>query len=204
MRRRIALIGIAAATALPLLSACAGLDSAAVEVVSQGSWPADRRAGSYAIERLPSQQAQPAEQERVEAAALGALQAAGFTPAPREEADVLIQLGARVFTVAHRSAYADAPLYWRNDWWYRGPHWPYFWGTPYGPWYADEVPDHQREVAVLIRDRRSQQIIYEARGRYTSRWNDERLLPAMFEAVLKDFPLTASAPRTVTVVLPPR
>jgi len=66
----------------------------------------------------------------------------------------------------------------------------------------DIVADVQREVAVLIRDRRSQQFVYEARGSYTSRWTSDALLPAMFDAVMKDFPQTALSPRSVTVALP--
>lgn len=203
MHRRTALSAIAAAAAFPLLSACAGLDTVDVEVVSQGSWPAERKPGSYAIERLPSQQANAAEQERVEAAALGALQTAGFTPAPRDEAEVLIQLGARVF-VTPRGGYPYPSMYWRSDWWYHGGRWPYFWGPPYGYGlgYVEDFPDYQREVAVLIRDRRSQQIVYETRGSYTSRWRSDALLPALFEAVMKDFPHTARGSRIVTVALP--
>ena len=202
MDRRTALTGLAAAAALPLLPACAGMDTVAIDVASQGSWPADRKPGTYAIERLPSQQANAAEQERVEAAAIGALQAAGFTPAPPAEADVLIQLGARVFEVARRDRYAYSSIHWRNDWWFHGGRWPYFWGPPYGPPYVSDFPDVQREVAVLIRDRRSQQFVYEARGSYTSRWTSDALLPAMFDAVMKDFPQTALSPRSVTVALP--
>lgn len=202
MDRRTALTGLAAAAALPLLPACAAMDTVAIDVASQGSWPADRKPGTYALERLPSQQANAAEQERIEAAALGALRAAGFTPAPPAEADVLIQLGARVFEVASRDRYVYSPHYWRSDWWFYGGRWPHFWGPPYGPAYVNDWPDYQREVAVLIRDRRTQQFVYEARGSYTSRWTSDALLPAMFDAVMKDFPQTALSPRTVTVTLP--
>ncbi|HSV71325.1 MAG TPA: DUF4136 domain-containing protein [Methylibium sp.] len=206
MQRRTALTtfsALAAVATLPLVATgCAGLDTVAVDVASQGSWPAGRKPGTYAIERLPSQQANAAEQERIEAAALGALQAAGFTPAPQAEADVLIQLGARVFEVARRDRYAYSSIYWRSDWWFHGGRWPHFWGPGYGLGYASEFPDYQREVAVLMRDRRTQQFVYETRGSYTSRWTSDALLPAMFDAVLKDFPHTALSPRTVTVALP--
>jgi hypothetical protein len=63
---------------------------------SHGDWPADRKPGSYAFERLPSQQAQAAEADALEAppaggAAEGRLRARGR----RQEPDVLVQLGAR-------------------------------------------------------------------------------------------------------------
>lgn len=188
---------------LPLAGAgCSGVDTVTVDVASQGSWSEDRQPGSYAIERLPSQQANAAEQERIEAAALPALEAAGFRRVPLEQADVVIQLGARVFEVARRYPYLRSSLYWRSDWWFYGGRWPYFYGPPYPLGYADDFPDLQREVAILIRDRSSQQFVYETRAVYTSRWTSDALLPALFEAAMKDFPRQALSPRTVKVVLP--
>ena len=93
-------------------------------------------------------------------------------------------------------------FYWRNDWWYYGPRRPFFYGPAYGLGYYEDYPDYHREVAILMRDRRSQQIVYETRAMHTSRWTSNALLPAMFEAALKDFPLPALSPRTVTVALP--
>jgi hypothetical protein len=207
MQRRIVLTALVAGL---LAAGCAGIDSVAVNVSSQGSWPADRKPGSYVIERLPSQQANLPEQERIEAAAQQAIEAAGFNRAGSpQDADVLIQVGARTFEVLRPSAYYASPFYWRNDWWYHGGRWPRFYGPygPYGPafgagYYASDLPDYQREIAILMRDRRSQQIVYETRAVYTSRWSSDALLPAMFEAAMKDFPLQAISPRVVTVALP--
>lgn len=206
-RTRSAMASLAACAAALLVAGCASLNSVAVDVSSQGNWPADRKPGSYAVERLPSQQANAAEQDRIEAAALPALEAAGFTRVPLEQADVLIQVGARVFEVARRDPYMSHWA-WRNDWWFYGARRPFFHGPGFG--YAPgfgydyyDFPDYQREVGILIRDRRSQQIVYETRAAYSSRWTSEALLPAMFEAAMKDFPLPALTPRTVTVALPP-
>lgn len=199
MDRRSLLLALPAAW---LAAGCAGIDSVQVQVSSQGSWPQGRKPGSFAIERLPSQQANAAEQERIEAAALPALQAAGFTQAASlEQADVLVQIGARVFEVARRDPFVS-PFYWRHDWWYYGYRRPFFYGPAYGLGYYEDYPDYHREVAILMRDRRSQQIVYETRAMHTSRWTSNALLPAMFEAALKDFPLPAISPRTVTVALP--
>ena len=193
--------GLVALTLAAALAACSGINTASVEVQSQGVWPEGRPPGTYAIERLPSQQAQAAEQDRIEAAALPALEAAGFRPAPREEADVLVQLGAQVFQVVRRDPFWPS-MTWRNDWWfYRGP-WPHFRGSSFGLAYQLDTPELQREVAVLIRDRRSQTFVYETRGVYTSRWTSDALLPALFQAAMKDFPTPATGPRTVTVAVP--
>jgi hypothetical protein len=200
MQRR-TLIAAAAAT-LAAAGGCAGLDSVAVEVSSQGSWPAGQRPGRYAIERLPSQEAQPAEQERVEAAALQAIEGAGFVRAPLDEADVVIQVGARRFELARRDPYA--PFHWRADWWFYGGHRPFFHGPGLGLAYVADFPDIQREAAILIRDRRSQRIVYETRAMLVSRGSSEALLPLLFEAAMKDFPQQALSPRTVVVPLPRR
>lgn len=200
LRRRSLLI---AAPAAWLVAGCAGIDNVKVQVSSQGSWPQNRKPGSFVIERLPSQQANAAEQERIEAAALPALQAAGFTQAASaEQADVLIQIGARVFEVVRRDPFYASPFYWRHDWWYYGHRRPFFYGPAYGLGYYEDYPDYHREVGILMRDRRSQQIVYETRAMHTSRWTSNALLPAMFEAAMKDFPLPALSPRTVTVTLP--
>ena len=200
MQRRIVFSALAAAA---LTVACSSIDTVAVEVASQGSWPAERKPGSYAIERLPSQQANVAEQERVEAAALQALEGAGFTRVPEgQTADVLVQLGARLFELQRRDPFYGGPFGWRNDWWFYGARRPFFYGSSFGTSFPYDYPDYQREAAVLIRDRRSQQIVYETRAVYRSRWTSDTLLPALFDAAMKDFPRPALSPRTVTVALP--
>ena len=42
-----------------LLAGCAAMNSLTSDVASYSAWPADRKPGSYAFERLPSQQARP-------------------------------------------------------------------------------------------------------------------------------------------------
>jgi len=206
MPRRSALVAaLAALSAAAGLAGCASLNSVAIDVSSQGDWPADRKPGSYAIERLPSQQANAGEQERVEAAALPSIEGAGFSPAPLEQADFLIQVGARVFEVPGRPSYYGygyygSPFYWRHDWWMYGYRHPFFYGPGF---YGDGFPDYRRETAILIRDRRSQRIVYETRAAHVGGWTSDRLLPLLFDASMKDFPMPALSPRTVTMPLPP-
>ncbi|MBA3624864.1 MAG: DUF4136 domain-containing protein [Methylibium sp.] len=201
MKRRSLFAVLAAAL---MLGGCAGISTVAVDVSSQGDWPAERKPGTYAIERLPSQQASPAEQDRIEAAALPAIEGAGFVRAPIEEADVLIQVGARAFEVASRDPFAHS-MHWRHDWWFYRQHHPFFYRPGFGRgFYYNDFPDIQRESAVLMRDRRSQRIVYETRATVVGRWSSPVLLPLLFEASMKDFPTPAISPRTVTVTLPPR
>jgi cytochrome c-type biogenesis protein CcmH/NrfG len=96
MQRRFVLIAVALVGAAAL-GGCAALNTVTSEVATYGDWPAVRAPGRYAFERLPSQQAQPARQAELEAAAARALEAVGFTAAPSAaQADVIVQVGARI------------------------------------------------------------------------------------------------------------
>ena len=198
------LISVLVATAA--LTGCAALRNLDSEVSSYGQWPADRKPGSYVFERLPSQQARPEQQQKLEDAARRAVEAAGFTPAADEKsADVSIQLGARV-SANERSPYDD-PFWWRGGLFY-APY-PYysrfgrgFWGPSFGLHYGS--PSYEREVALLIRDRKSGQPLYEARASNDGMSSAiASLLPAMFEAALKDFPTGGINPRRVSVQITP-
>ncbi|RZL35201.1 MAG: hypothetical protein EOP35_15220, partial [Rubrivivax sp.] len=53
--RRLVLTSLAAA-ALLAATGCAGPYTVSADVSSYGNWPADRKPGTYAFDRLPSQQ----------------------------------------------------------------------------------------------------------------------------------------------------
>jgi Domain of unknown function (DUF4136) len=186
-----------AAAGAALLAGCASFNRLPSEVASFGSWPAGRAPGSYVFERLPSQQARPELQQKLEDAAAPALEAAGFTRAADAAADVVVQLGARV-TGNDRTLWDD-PIWWRGSIVYgrRGAYFHPFW---FGP----PTPVYDREVALLIRDRKTGTPLYETRAS-----NDgtspsiESLLPAMFAAALTDFPTPALSPRRVVTKIDP-
>jgi hypothetical protein len=195
MRTTFALLIAAAA-----LSGCASFNQLNNDVSTFSRWPAERKPASYAFERLPSQESRPETQQRLEDAARGPLQTAGFTAASTPaDAEYIVQLGARV-DVNERSIYDD-PFWWRGGLYasrFYGPRYGRgFWHPGFGPGYYS--PTYEREVALLIRDRKSGTPLYEARAS-----NDgaspsiESLLPAMFEAALKDFPTGGVNPRKVT------
>ncbi|HEY8706819.1 MAG TPA: hypothetical protein VIM34_02360 [Burkholderiaceae bacterium] len=55
-------------------------------------------------------------------------------------------------------------------------------------------------MTLLIRDRKTGQLLYEARADNTGpSASIDYLLPAMFQAAMKDFPRTDPTPRSVTV-----
>lgn len=178
------------------LSGCAGLRTINTDVSNFGTWPAGRAPGTYAFERLPSQQSNPAEQAQIEAAAAPALAKAGFKPAPAHAADVLVQVGAAVRTRA--SPYADYGP--RFGWGVGSWGWRSGWG--FGMSY--EPPWTELQTSVLIRDRRTHAVLYETHARYETAGGVGGLSPLLFEAALKDFPTPAASPRVVPVTLPPR
>ena len=98
--------------AAALLGGCAALNQVHSEVTSFSEWPADRKPGRYAFERLPSQKADAQRQSELEAAAAKALEKAGFTAAPdAAQADVIVQIGARLTRI--EISPWDDPLWWR-------------------------------------------------------------------------------------------
>ncbi len=203
MLKLIALVGAALA-----LSGCAGAGALNSEVSTYGSWPAARKPATYAFERLPSQQERAESQQVIEDAARGALEAAGFKPATAPgEAQVTVQVGARVGT-SDRWAYADP--FWNNvsvgyalgyRRGYGHGRWAIGMGAGYGGWSSYGAwPGYDREVAVLIRDRATGQLLYEARASNNGASSAiNPLLPAMFSAALKDFPAGGPNPRRVSV-----
>jgi hypothetical protein len=189
---------LAAAT---LLTGCAALNTLRSDVTTFGEWPASRKPGTYAFERLPSQQAQAQVQDALEAAAQPALQAAGFTPAAAgAEPDVLVQLGGR--TTRTDGSPWDDPLWWRGGFYGGGRYAPWA-GPRFGLYAQMNSPRYEREVAVLVRDRSSGKPVYEARASNDGNSSGSaEVLRAMFEAALKDFPATGLNPRSVVVQLP--
>lgn len=188
-----------------LLAGCSGLRSVTSDVVSYGDWPAGRAAGSYAFERLPSQQARADETQLLETAAAAALAKAGFEPAaPGREADVLVQIGARETGVLLQLW--DDPLWWRGGFGRSR-------GLGYGPWHsprwafgprsmAGSVDRYEQEVALLLRDRSSGRPLFETRAAHSGGSSaSTAVLAAMFEAALADFPRPMPAPHRVSVVL---
>jgi hypothetical protein len=197
-----------AALAVVGLTGCAAMSSVSSDVASFGEWPANRAPGSYAFERLPSQESMAAETEALEAAAAPALAKAGFQPAAAgQQPDVLVQVGARIQRTPDRRW--DESL-----WWSGGIGYGYGWGGRgiwrRGPWlspgfsvgYRSDFPRYDREVGVLIRDRASGKALYESRATnegLTAAGVDVQT--AMFQAALTDFPRLAMNPRRVVVPL---
>lgn len=184
------------APAALLLSACAALNTVTPEVRSFGSWPEGRAAGSYAFERLPSQQQPLSRAAEWEQLAAPALAKAGFQPvATGAQPDVIVSVGVRI-------SLSDADP-WLDPLWYR-------WNAPLYAWRFGMPPRahpmfierrFEREVGLLLRDRASGQPLYEARASHDGATKgDDALIAALFAAALSDFP--AAKPQAHHVGVP--
>ncbi len=186
--------GLAALT-LVVTAGCASMNTVSSDVSSFGQWPTERAVGSYAFERLPSQEARAEDQAALEAAARGAIERAGFKATDAARADVLIQVAARV---SRSDRGWDDRMWWPrlSVWGGRGVYWGLHGAYP-------STPRIDREVAVLLRERSSGKALYETRA-VSSGFNsvDTALLTAMFDAAMKDFPRAAVSPRRVDTQLP--
>lgn len=200
-RRGLRALGALALAGSALLSGCAAMKSLTSDVSSYGNWPAGRAPGRYVFDRLPSQQADVATQDKVEAAAEPALAAAGFAKvADASQADVTVQVSAHVQTLPPRYADRPGPLFYPNvgGWWGSGG-----WGG-FSLGIMIEPSLNQVQVDVLVRDRQSGQVLYETHAvREQNTGYVDKVLAPMFSAALKEFPQAAAGPKVVTVPLAP-
>ncbi len=194
------------------LAGCASLYNLDADVSSYSRWPAGRAPSTYAFERLPSQQTRPQQAQLLEDAARSGLERAGLAAVPEGSApDVTVQLGARI-TETDRSPFDDPFWYGGRGFWHR----PFIYGRygwPFGGpgwrrgglWDPSlDFPTYEREVAVLVRDKRSGEPLYEARVETQGPTSGvAAILPAMFVAAMRDFPGgSADNPHRVIVQLP--
>jgi hypothetical protein len=193
-------VAVPAIAAAALLSGCSGRYLLENDVQSFSGLPALPANPTYTFERLPSQANQPA-QSQLEALADPALFKAGLRRddvAPR----YTVQVSARIQRVL--SPWADPWDPWGGwgGWgWGHGfhRHHPHM-GFGWGPFPRMEQPWYQREVAVLVRDRASKQVVYETRAASDGPWLDNgAVLTAMFDAALQGFPNPPQGVRRVNV-----
>jgi hypothetical protein len=193
--------------ALTLLTGgCASVTSVSAEVSSFGNWPQGRKPGRYVFERLPSQEGQADVQTRLEAAARPVLAAAGFELAKdAQQADFSVQVAAQIRLI-HRHRPATVWVPYGSPGYGYPPRVGYGAYGPRGAYVMTMTADplmYQMQVDLLIRDRQANQVLYETHARNELLGAvDETLYPYLFEAALKDFPLQAVSPRSVTIPIP--
>ena len=195
--RFVALMGIAV-----LLAGCATsyrLDNTVQAFSGLQALPASP---TYRFERLPSQVAQPG-QDQLEALADPALFKAGLR---RDDA-------APKYTVLVTARVTRVISPWPDPWGY-----PYGWrmGVRYGGWGPrwglgagfggplpyDDQPWFIREVGVLVREVASSKVVFESHASNDGPWLDHSTaLAAMYDAALQGFPNPPQGPRRVDIVI---
>ncbi len=178
-----------------LLAGCATSRMVDSEVRSFASSPTLSKGVDYQFERLPSQQGGSASQERVEAIAQQALKQAGLV---RKDAQARYSVQLRVQTeaIANPRARSSAGfmIFGGNLGW--GMHHPL--GMPEPSWY-------RHSVHLVLRDVANAKVVYETQAQHEGPWTDTlRLLPAMLEAALQDYPNPRPESHTVVIELPSR
>ena len=194
--RRIALLTLVALAGL--LPGCASTWLVDSQVQTFSSLPAIPANAAYRFERLPSQQSYGEQQAKLEAIAQQALSQHGMR---RDDAAARysVQIGAR----AQRET---SP--WQETWPGAGGDYTV---TATGqlvmmqPFMRPELPWFRREVSLIVRDLGSNQIVYETRAVHEGRWADSVVvLPAMYDAALRDFPQATQGVKKVEITVPLR
>ena len=153
---------------------------------------------TYSFERLPSQQAQGAQQSAVEDQARLALAKVG-----------LRQDSAAPFYRVQAHARTDLLAY--PDYW-DGPGWGWGgWGGLgggrgfYGGLSMRFPPPtlYRREVGLILREAATGNVVYETRAVHEGVWTDNpAVFAAMFDAALNGFPTPPTGPRRIVLEIP--
>ena len=150
---------------------------------------------TYSFERVPSQQAQGAQQSAVEEQARLALAKVG-----------LRQDSAAPFYRVQAHARTDLLAY--PDYW-DGPGWGWGgWGGGrgfYGGLSMRFPPPtlYRREVGLILREAATGNVVYETRAVHEGVWTDNpAVFAAMFDAALNGFPTPPTGPRRIVLEIP--
>lgn len=189
-----------ALTATALLAGCSTVREVNSTVQSYSSLGAIPAPPTYRLETLPSQQGQlsfPA----IEAQAQQALARVGLT---RDDAraSLVVQISA---VARYARDYASWPYY--DPYW--GPRWG--WGMSYGRGWGfgggmfNEPPlEYYRAVSLVMRDIKTQQIVYETSAQRQDVWTDDpAIFGILFDAALTGFPRPPQGSRNVRTVIQP-
>ena len=197
-----------------LLGGCSGLRVVDSQVSAFSKFPQAPAAGAtWSFERLPSQQslqeAAAARQGKLESWVAQELSKQGFAAKPVAAGEGLasvqytVLLGARIQRL--ESGPFDDPHPWGSfglagrDYVVTGTGRVIY--LPVFP--RHNLPWYVREFSLLIRDTKTNTVVYETRAKHEGRWaDDEAVLPAMVSAALQGFPKPPEGPRMVNIEIP--
>ncbi len=156
---------------------------------------------TYRFELLPSQQALPAQGFALQDMVQAELDKVGM-----HRDDTAPQYSVRFDLRVQQ----DARSPWSDPGYGAGFPFAYPVVTPHGvvyhyraPLFMMEMPWYRREVSLVIRRLSDGALVYESNARSDGYWaDDEAVLPAMFEAALRDFPNPPQGLRRVLIEIP--
>ena len=188
-------------TAALLLAGCSGMRIVDSDVNAFATTTPITLPASYRFERLPSQQAMATQSEAIEALVQAELEKVGLR---RDDVAPLysVTFDTRVFR--------DPQAPWDDPRYLAGFSTPYPVITRYGTvmhypalTLRFDFPYYRREVSLLVRRLGDGKLVFESRAGHDGRWpDDERVLPATFEAALRDFPSPPPGLRRIDIEVP--
>lgn len=200
---------IAGSVLLGLLSGCASTRLVDSDVTSFARWVSAPPApgSTYRFERLPSQQQSEMQQAQLESLTQAALAKVGLQHNPQSASFSVLVNASTLPVIRSRwdGGYGGYP--------YGGPN--IFIGSGIGgggssigfgfgfPFGGMEPPLYRREVSIVMRELRSNAVVYETRAVGDGPWHDSGpVLGAMLEAALRGFPVPPADTRRINIEIP--
>jgi hypothetical protein len=193
------------ASLVGLLSGCATSRMVDSEVTTFARWaPAPPAPGiNYRFERLPSQQQADVQQAQLETLAQTALAKVGLLHNP-QAATLSVQISASTLPISRSrwdGGYAAYPNVFIGSGigiGGGGSSVGFGLGFPLGG--GMEPPLYRRELSIVMRDLRSNTVVYETRATSDEAWRDSvPVLAAMLDAALRGFPVPPAGPRRISI-----
>ena len=153
---------------------------------------------TYSFERLPSQQAQGAQQSAVEEQARLALAKVGLR---QDSAAPFYRVQAHA-----RTDLLASPDYWDGPGWGWGGWGGLGGGRGFYGGLSMRFPPptlYRREVGLILREAATGNVVYETRAVHEGVWTDNpAVFAAMFDAALNGFPTPPTGPRRIVLEIP--
>ena len=201
MKRALAALFLIA-TSLWLMTGCAGVRLVDTDVTAFPKWTAapPGPGTAYRFERLPSQQNPAAQQDAVEAQARSALAKVGME-LNLAVARYSVQVMATTQIIERGYPGYDSVFGGPGVFLGGGNR-----GVGFGLSFPLRFPEptyFKREVALLMRELATQQVVFETRAFHDGVWSDSQaVFPAMMEAALRGFPEPPPGTRRINVEIP--
>lgn len=185
-----------------LLAGCASVREVRSDVQSFSALAALPSPPTYRLELLPSQQAQAPQFAAVEALAQQALARVGLQR-DDSQPSLVVQISAQARYTRDSPYYGAYGPRWNWGLGFgRGAGWGM--GLGFGGFMFDTPPLlHYRAVSVVMREQRTQRIVYETSAVHEDVWtNDPAIFGTLFDAALSGFPNPPQGARQIRTPLP--